>query len=89
VFSDGGDTKVAAPWQEVVNAVDRVIGDMRQRMAQPGFGVDPVQLGRADQRVDGGGALAPAVGAGEQVIASADGNAAPVVLFEYRCHGIR
>lgn len=45
-----------------------MIGDMRQHVTQPGFGVDTVQLARADQRVDRGGA-------GEQVIAAADGHA--------------
>jgi hypothetical protein len=53
-----------------------MIGDMRQHVTQPGFGVDTVQLGCADQRVDGSGTLAAAVGAGEQVVPAADGNAA-------------
>jgi hypothetical protein len=44
-----------------------MIGDMRQHVTQPGFGVDTVQLGCADQRVDRRCALAAAVGAGEQV----------------------
>lgn len=44
-------------------------------MAQPGFGVNTVELGRADQRVDSGSALATAVGARKQVVAQADGNA--------------
>lgn len=48
---------------------------MRQHVTQPGFGVDTVQLGRADQRVDRGSALAAAVGAGEQVVAAANGHA--------------
>ena len=48
---------------------------MRQHVTQPGFGVDIVQLGGADQRIDRGGALTTAVGAGEQVIAAADGHA--------------
>lgn len=39
------------PWQELVHAVDGVITDVRQHMAQPSFGIDPVQLGSADQRV--------------------------------------
>jgi len=53
-----------------------MVGDLRKHMAQPGFGVDPVQLGRADQRVDGGRTFAAAVGASEQVVAPADGDAA-------------
>ena len=52
------------------------MGDIGQHMAQPGLGVDTAQLGRADQRVDGGGAFAAAVGASKQVVAAADGHAA-------------
>jgi hypothetical protein len=48
---------------------------MYQHMAQPGFGI-PVQLGWTDQRVHRSGALAAAVGAGEQVISAADSDAA-------------
>lgn len=66
----------AVPRQEVVDPVDRMIGDIGQHMAQPGLGVDTVELGRADQRVDGGGAFAAAVGASKQVVATADGHAA-------------
>lgn len=42
-----------------------MIGDMRQHMAQSGFGVDPVQPGRSSQPVSGSGAFAAAVGAGQ------------------------
>lgn len=45
-----------------------MICDVGQHMAQPRFGVNTVELGRADQRVDGGGPLATAVGASEQVV---------------------
>ena len=44
-------------------------------MAQPRFRVNTVELGRADQRVDGDSALATAVGTGEQIVAAADGDA--------------
>lgn len=33
-----------------VNAVDAVIGDMRQHIAQPSFGVNSFHHGRPDQR---------------------------------------
>ena len=65
----------AVPGQEVVDPIDRMIGDVGQHMAQPGLGVNTAQLGRADQRVDGGGTLATAVGASKQVVAPANGNA--------------
>jgi len=48
---------------------------MRQHVTQPGFEGDTVQLGRADQRIDRGGAFATAVGAGEEVVTAADGDA--------------
>ena len=55
----------AMPGQKLVNSVDGVIGDVGQYMAQPGFGIDPVELGRPDQRVRGGGMFAASVGTGE------------------------
>jgi hypothetical protein len=65
----------AVPGQEVVDPVDRMVGDVGEHMAQPGLGVNTVELGRTDQRVGGGGTLATAVGASEQVVAPADGDA--------------
>jgi len=53
-----------------------MIGDLGEHKAQPGFGVNTVKLSRADQRVDGGGALATAVGTGKQVVAPANGDVA-------------
>ena len=64
----------AVPGQEVVNAVDRMVGDVGQHMAEPGLGVNTVELGGADQRVDRGCPFAAAVGAGEQVVAPAAGS---------------
>ena len=48
---------------------------MRQHVTQPRFGVDTVQLGRADQRLDRSGAFAAAVGASKQVVAAANSDA--------------
>lgn len=39
----------AAPEQEVVNAVDRMIGDIGQRMTLPGPGVNTVKFSSDDQ----------------------------------------
>jgi len=75
-FLSREELRCAVPGQEVIDPVDGMLGDVGQHMAQPGFGGDAVELGRADQRVDRGGALAAAVGAGEQVVAAADGNTA-------------
>jgi hypothetical protein len=55
----------ATPRQEFVDTVDGMIGDVGQHMAQPSFGIDPVQLGPTDQRVNRGGAFTAAVGAGK------------------------
>jgi hypothetical protein len=57
--------------QEVVDAVHRMIGDMRQHTVQPGFGVDSDQPGRSDQPIHGRSAFATAVGAGKQEVAPA------------------
>lgn len=48
---------------------------MRQHVTQPGFEVDTVQLGPADQRIDRGGALAASFGAGKQIVAASNGHA--------------
>ena len=68
----------AVPGQEVLDPIDRMIGDVGQHMAQPGLRVNTVELGRADQRVDGGGTLATAVGTGEQIVAPADSDTVSV-----------
>lgn len=52
--SSAGQFGGTVPRQEVVDAIHGMIGDMRQHMAQLGFGIDTVQLGCADQRVHGG-----------------------------------
>src|SRR5208283_3488 len=56
------------PGQQVRDAVHGVIGDARQDLAQVRFRIESVEFRRADQTVDGGGALAARVGAGEQVV---------------------
>ena len=54
-FLSRRELRGAVPGQEVVDPVDRMIGDAGQDMAQPSLGVNTVELGRADQRVDGSG----------------------------------
>lgn len=56
------------PRQEFVDAVDRMIGDAGQHIAEIGFGVEVVEFGAADQAVDRGGSFAASIGAGEQVV---------------------
>ena len=71
-----GELRGASPGQEGVNPVDRMVGDVGQHMAQPGFGVDTIELGGADQRVDRRSPFAATVRTGEQVITPADGDTA-------------
>jgi hypothetical protein len=74
--SSAGQCGGTFPGQEVVDAIHGMRGDMRQHMAQPGFGVDPVQLGRSNQPIHDSGAFAAAVGAGKQEVAPAQRDAA-------------
>lgn len=55
-----------APRQQLVEAFDRVGAYAGEDIAQVGFGLEAVELGCADQRVEGGGALATRIRAGEQ-----------------------
>ena len=46
--------------------------DAAQDVAEPGFGLEAVELGGADQRVHDGGALAARVAAREQPVLAAE-----------------
>jgi hypothetical protein len=54
------------------DAIDRVAGDTAENIAQVGFWVDVIELGGLDEGVHGGCPLAAAIGAGEEIILSAD-----------------
>ena len=56
------------PWQELCDAIDRVVGNMGQYVSEIAFRVDAVELGCTEQRVDGGGAFSAAVRASEQIV---------------------
>jgi hypothetical protein len=56
-----------------------MIGQSGEGVGEPGARVDAVEVGRLDQGVEGGGALAALVGAGEGPVAPADGNR-PIIL---------
>jgi hypothetical protein len=60
-----------------------MIGDAGKNASQVGFGIETIELGRLDQRVDGGGTLAALVGACEEVVLAAH---ATNLLADY--HGI-
>ena len=51
-----------------------MIGDAGEDIAEVGFGIEAVELGGFDERVDRGGALAAGIGAGEQLILAAEGH---------------
>ena len=53
-----------------------MIGDAGEHVGQPGLGIDVVELGGDDQAVEEGGALAAAIGAGEQPGLAAESQAA-------------
>ena len=56
------------------------LGDRRQDIAQIGFGVQAVELGVAHNGVVGSGPCSAGIGAGEQVVFPADGNASHGIL---------
>src|ERR1700729_2219808 len=56
------------PGQEFLDTVDRVIGDALQDMAKIEFGVEIVELSRAEQAVNGRRAFAAGIGSGKEII---------------------
>ena len=64
------------PGQELLDAIDRVIGDAGQHVSEIRFGIETVEFGGADQAVDRGGAFAAGIRAGEQVILAAQSDGA-------------
>ena len=56
------------PGQEILDVADGMICDLSQHGAEIEFRIDAVELGRADERVESGGALTSRIGAGEEVI---------------------
>jgi hypothetical protein len=52
-------------------------------LAQVGFGIEAVELGAFNKRVDRGGALAAGIGAGEQIILPAEGERTNRALCQF------
>jgi hypothetical protein len=50
------------PWQQFVDAIDGMLGDASDDLAQVGLGIKAIQFGGANQGVDRGAAFAAAVG---------------------------
>ena len=56
------------PGKQLIDPVDRVLGNAGQDLAKISFRVQTVEFGGADQRVDGGSAYAAGVGPTKKVI---------------------
>ena len=68
------------PGQELLNAVDGVIGDLSQQRAEIELWIKPVELGCPQQRVDSGGAVPAGIGSTEQEVLPAQGYGAQCPL---------
>jgi hypothetical protein len=64
------------PGQEFRYAVDRVIGDAAQDVAEVGLRVQAVQFGRTYQAVDRSGALTARVRPGEEIVLPSESDGA-------------
>ena len=54
------------PGEQLLEALGRVLSDAGQHVSQPGLRIDLVELGRHDQRRNGGSSIGASFGAGEQ-----------------------
>ena len=52
------------PWQQLVEPLNRMLGDASENVGEPGLRIDVVELGGGDQGVDGRGAPAALIGRG-------------------------
>jgi hypothetical protein len=64
------------PGEQFIEPRGGVVGNATQDVGEPGLRIDIVEFGGADQRVDGRGALAAAIGAGEQPSFAPEGDPA-------------
>ena len=62
------------PRQKFLNAIDGMLGDALQHLAQIGFRVETVQFGRANQAIDCGSAFATGIGSREQIVLPPQGH---------------
>jgi hypothetical protein len=72
-FGSTGLIRSEVPGQQFGDAADWVFGDLGQGRVQTELRIESVEFGRADQRIDRGGALPSRIGAGKQVILAAQG----------------
>lgn len=69
-----------SPRQQLADAVDLVVGDAGEDVAQIGFGIHVVELGGLDERIDGGGAFATGIRSGEEIVLATERNSADRAL---------
>ena len=65
-----GELLREAPGQQISKAVVRVVGDALKHEAQIRLGIEAIELGGFEQRVERGGALTAGVGAGDDDFAA-------------------
>src|SRR5689334_10706786 len=68
--------QLPVPWQELIEALGRMILQAREHVGEPGQRIDVVELGGLDQGVDGSGAAAAFVRTGKGPVAAPDGDGA-------------
>lgn len=64
------------PRCEFVNAIDRMVSDACEHVAQIRLRIDAIEFCGANQAVDGGGTFAARVCSSEQIVAAPDGHSA-------------
>jgi hypothetical protein len=75
------------PWQQGFNFVDWLsICDFGENIPEVGFGIHVVQFCRLDEALDSGGAVAAGIGACEEMIFTAYGDAAHGVFGDIIVH---
>jgi hypothetical protein len=63
-----GRRRLKIPGQQLVDAVDRVIGESREHFSQKRLGIVAVEFGGAQQTVDGSSVITAGIAAGEQIV---------------------
>src|SRR5512132_2181276 len=72
------------PGKQVADAIDGVVGDAGEHVAEVGFWIEAVELGGLDQGIEGRGAFAAGVGPSKEVVLPAEGNRAVILPMSGR-----
>ena len=72
------------PGQQLADAIDRMVGDAAEHLAQISFRVEFVELGSLNERVGGCGALPTGIRACEQIVLPAQHNLAVILPISGR-----